>query len=324
MQKPFILKEERLGLNIYFILFESLVILLFGFTIRHAIKAGLANVFQLLAGVLFGIFLELATIQQLHAYSYGQFFLMVIDVPLVIGISWGIILYSVRLTSDRSNLPWMIRPCLDGLLALNIDLAMDALAIRLGMWNWGENMQFEYFGVPYANFWAWFWVVFFFSSGVRVLTRWFDKTRVPGHSSLKTDLVIALGGLFIGLVGVLSTNAFIVYIVPEKLRTMVIAATFIAAVIATVCFRPKLSLAPGDSIAFWVAFSFHGYFLIIGTISGIIFEPFFLLGMSLAMLFVSLYWHRQYLMPILTRKARPDFKAFLERVKEWANGQSDM
>ena len=31
---------------------------------------------------------------------------------------------------------------------------MDALAIRLGFWDWGGGLEVGYFGVPYANFWA--------------------------------------------------------------------------------------------------------------------------------------------------------------------------
>lgn len=291
-------------LNTYFLIFESLVILLFGFNLRHALKAGPANIFQLFAGVLFGVFLELATIQQLHAYSYGKFFLMVGNVPLVIGISWGIILYSVRLTSDKSNLPLIIRPFLDGLLALNIDLTMDAIAIRLGMWNWGQNLQYQYFGVPYANFWAWFWVAFSFSAGVRLLSYWLYKKPElnPGTSSLKTDLFIALGALFIGLVGVLSTNAFIVYVIPAELTTVTIAAVLISALILVFHFKPKFIGPPSDPIAFWIPFGFHCYFLIIGIITQIIFKPFFLLWMSLAMLVLSFYLHKSYLWRVKARK----------------------
>ena len=46
---------------------------------------------------------------------------------------------------------------------------MDAVAIRLGMWDWGLGFTQQYFGVPYVNFWAWFWVVFSFSLGLRLL-----------------------------------------------------------------------------------------------------------------------------------------------------------
>ncbi|HWQ19471.1 MAG TPA: hypothetical protein VN455_06795, partial [Methanotrichaceae archaeon] len=89
---------------------------------------------------------------------------------------------------------------LDGLLALNIDLSMDAVAIRLGMWDWGNGFDYQYFGVPYNNFWAWFWVVFSFSFSLRLLSklpgfwgRWFSPA----------------GAIICGTAGVIITNRLI-------------------------------------------------------------------------------------------------------------------
>jgi uncharacterized membrane protein len=79
---------------------------------------------------------------------------MVWDVPLCIGVGWSCILYSAMEFSDGSSLPYWTRPMLDGLFALNLDLALDAIAIRLGFWNWGQGTEFQYFGVPYPNFWG--------------------------------------------------------------------------------------------------------------------------------------------------------------------------
>src|SRR5215467_7816775 len=141
--------------NIYFILFELLIYLQFIICIRHAWTRSTANMLRLFAGILFGSSLELATIRQLHAYQYGRFLIMILDVPLCIGVAWGCILYSSMEFSDASNLSYLLRPVLDGLLALNIDLALDAVAIRFGFWDWGQGLKFQYFGVPYANFWAW-------------------------------------------------------------------------------------------------------------------------------------------------------------------------
>ena len=116
--------------NAYFILYEITLFLQLVFCLPHAWKHGTPNLLRLFAGILFGVSLELATIRQLHAYAYGQFFTMVLDVPLGIGVAWGSILYGVMEFSDASNLPYWARPVLDGLLALNIDLSLDAVAIR--------------------------------------------------------------------------------------------------------------------------------------------------------------------------------------------------
>ena len=148
--------EGRLP-NPYFMILELITYALLAVCARHAWQRGGHVVWQLAAGVVFGVLLELGTIQQLHVYHYGRFLVMAGEVPLSVGVAWGCIIYSVRLFSDASSLPLAARPIFDGLLALNIDLSMDAIAIRLGMWDWGQGFQAGYFGVPYANFWAWFW-----------------------------------------------------------------------------------------------------------------------------------------------------------------------
>jgi len=118
--------------NAYFILFELVIYIQLLLCLRHAWRHGTKNLLRLSAGILFGVMLELATIRQLQAYEYGRFLIMVLDVPLCIGVAWSCILYSVMEFSDASSLPYWTRPVLDGLLALNIDLALDAIAIRLG------------------------------------------------------------------------------------------------------------------------------------------------------------------------------------------------
>ena len=114
--------------NTYFVLFELIIYLQFILCLRHAWKQGAGHLLKLLAGILFGVILELATIRQLHAYKYGQFLIMVLDVPLCIGIAWSCIIYSSMEFSDASSVPYWARPIFDGLLALTIDLALDAVA----------------------------------------------------------------------------------------------------------------------------------------------------------------------------------------------------
>src|SRR5437868_2132415 len=91
---------------------------------------------ELGTGVLYGLTLETLTIFQLHAYQYGHFLIMFGPVPLAIAVGWGIILYSAMAFADALALPAWAAPALVGLLGLNIDLSMDAIAIRLQMWQW--------------------------------------------------------------------------------------------------------------------------------------------------------------------------------------------
>jgi hypothetical protein len=281
--------------NIYFILFEFIIYIQFLLCLRHAWKQGTPDVMKLLAGGLFGIFLELATIRQLNAYHYGQFLVMVLDVPLCIGLAWGAIIYAVIEFTDSSSLPFWKRPVLDGLLALNIDLALDAVAIRLGFWNWGQGLQFQYFGVPYANFWAWFWVVFSFSLGYRLFAN--RANRIGTWLSPIMALVI-------GLAGVLSTNALIVYVIPADLYNFSVALALVSAMAIFLTSRPRFYLRPVASLAFWVPFLSHAYLLIAGLVSGVILDPPVLLVVSILMFAVALCLHLP-TVEIILQKSRP-------------------
>ncbi|MFN8413669.1 MAG: carotenoid biosynthesis protein [Anaerolineales bacterium] len=269
--------------NIYFILFEVIIYIQFLICFRHAIKNGPVNISKLLVGIVFGVMLELATIRQLHAYQYGRFMVMVFDVPLCIGVAWGCIIYSVMEFTDASSLPYWLRPILDGLLALNIDLALDTVAIRLGFWDWGIGLQKQYFGVPYANFWAWFWVIFFFSLGYRIFARKNDWTGkwLPAPTAL-----------IIGLIGVLGTNAFITFTVPATIRPAVIAITLITMLAIVTFKRPVFHVHPVNPLAFWVPFLSHAYLLIAGIFSGVIFNPIFILIISIVMIVIAFLLHK--------------------------------
>jgi uncharacterized membrane protein len=277
--------------NAYFILFELIIYLQLALCLRHAWQHGTANLLRLLAGIIFGVALELATIRQLHAYEYGRFLIMVLDVPLCIGVAWSCILYSAMEFSNASSLPYWARPVLDGLLALNLDLALDAIAIRLGFWDWGQGLTFQYFGVPYANFWAWFWVVFSFSLGYRLLAH-------------REDWVVTwlspLMALMIGLGGVLGTNIIIAFEVPFQDHKLFVAVTLSLALIFVASMRPRFYERPIPTLVFWIPFLTHAYTLITGLISGVILDPLILLIVSLIMLGIAFYLHRPTIEHIFT------------------------
>ena len=278
--------------NPYFIIFELMIYLLLAVCIRNASRQGLAHLLRLLAGVLYGITLELATIHQLGAYEYGRFLLMIGSVPLCVGAAWGCIIYSVMEFSDASSLPYWVRPVLDGLLALNIDLALDAVAIRLGFWSWGQGLRFQYFGVPYANFWAWFLVVFSFSLGYRLLAH---------REDWMVTWVSPLLAVVIGLIAVLGTNVFVSNdpLVDYK-YFLVVTLSF--ALILIISMRPRFYQTPVPLLAFWIPFILHSYILAAGLVSGVILEPSFLLVVGVSMTLLSVSLHRSALPGILIKK----------------------
>ncbi len=273
-----------MGVDPYFLLFELLMYGLLALSLYDARKQGWRVVWQVLAGVAFGVLLEWATIQQLHAYQYGQFLIMIAgEAPLAIGVGWSVIIYAARCYADATSLPRWAKPLLAALLALNIDLAMDAIAIRLGMWDWGQGLDFQYFGVPWANFWAWFWVVTFFSAGLWWLA--------DGKSAVSRWLG-PVGAILLGVAGVLATNYFIVYVAPRRWYEAVIALVLLGALGWVLRLRPRVITHPLPSISKWTPFTFHAFFLAAGVASGVIFHPPALLAVSLLMFGIAWLLHR--------------------------------
>ena len=88
------------------IVFELSVYVLAAFCLRHALRRGRFALTMLLAGMVYGVLLEYATIQSYQAYTYGRFLVMVFgEVPFCIGVSWGIIISTAMETSDRLVFP---------------------------------------------------------------------------------------------------------------------------------------------------------------------------------------------------------------------------
>ena len=115
-----------------FIFFELLTTFLFIACFWHAARQKNNKVLELIFALIFGVFLEWMTIQQLEAYHYGDFFLMLDGAPICIGLGWAVIIYSGMEFVKHLEMPDYARPFLVGMLALNLDLAMDAIAIGLG------------------------------------------------------------------------------------------------------------------------------------------------------------------------------------------------
>src|SRR3954471_19129577 len=179
-----------------FLLVEVGVYILAIGCLRHAWVRGRSHLLGLVAGRIYGLLLEYGAIVTFHAYVYGQFLIMIFGVvPLCIGVSWGLIIYTAMETSDRFALPWYLRPILDALLALTIDLSMDAIAIRLGFWTWGRAGA--WFGVPLGNFYAWFIVVFGFSLLFRLGRLW----SLGGPLALLGDIAVAILAILLSVVG---------------------------------------------------------------------------------------------------------------------------
>jgi len=251
-----------------FIIFELLTILVFAACLWHAARQGKARVLELFASLVFGVTLEWMTLKQLEAYHYGQFLIMIDGAPLCIGLGWAVIIYSGMECVRQLDMPVFARPFLVGLMALNIDLAMDAVAIRLGFWNWVIPLDMQWYGVPYGNFWSWFIVASSFSGMVYWLrARGWHNSKQTWR--LWTYPVIALFGsiLILAATNFLFVNLFAHSDIGSTMAMVVLVYSGIVVVYVS---RPRFIPTPRpDWVVLSVPLVFHLFFTIVGFLSGI-------------------------------------------------------
>lgn len=166
------------------------------------------RVFEILSCIIFGLILEIGNTYLAHTYSYSpNFFVKLFNVPLVIGVGWTVIIYSSMLLSDQYNIPWKLRPFMDALTALALDLSLDAVAIRLGFWHWAIPLDQEWYGVPFENLVGWILVVFSFSFLARFIRTLNYKRVMTKILMLATPILayvmLSVGLLLFGLIAVL-------------------------------------------------------------------------------------------------------------------------
>ncbi|MFA6429909.1 MAG: carotenoid biosynthesis protein [Patescibacteria group bacterium] len=156
------------------------------------------NGLELVSASVFGLLLEISNMAIGHTYAYStDFFFMIAGAPVVIGLGWATIIYSVMQWSDVFAFPWYKKPLLDAFSALILDLAIDAVAIRIGLWSWTIPLSEEWFGVPYENLIGWILVVFLFSFFVRWIRQ--KKLKPFLHALLLAVLpILSYMGLLVG------------------------------------------------------------------------------------------------------------------------------
>ena len=229
-----------------FIAFEILTFLLFIACLWHAARQGKTRVLELVTSLVYGVLLEWLTIMQVEAYEYGKFLVMFDGAPLCIGLGWAVIIYSGMEFVKNFDMPDFARPFMVGLLALNLDAGMDALAIRLGFWNWVIPLDMQWFGVPYGNFWAWYIVVTSFSG----LVYW---SRAKGWSTsrhmLKQWLYAPLALIVSIVILMLSNYSFVTLLGRSDLGTAM-ALILLLLLGATVIFVTRPSFIPVKKIGF--------------------------------------------------------------------------
>ncbi len=167
---------------------------------REMFQQNKARVYEIIACVFFGMVLEIADSSISHSYWYSQnFYLQILRTPLAIGLTWSVVIYSCMLLSDQFNIPWYKRPFLDALTAVGLDLFIDPIATRLGLWQWAVPINQGWYGVPYGNFVGWILVVFIFSFVLRFI-RTLNPKRLLTKIFMLASPLVAYAGLLLGIV----------------------------------------------------------------------------------------------------------------------------
>ncbi|MDO8667776.1 MAG: carotenoid biosynthesis protein [bacterium] len=184
----------------YFLIFETLGFISFGLIVaREIYSRRFPRLFEILSCAVFGIILEVGNTYLAHTYSYSQNFIVnFAHVPVAIGLGWAVIIYCAMLLSDQYNIPWTLRPFIDALTAVILDLSMDVVAIRLGFWSWTIPMDHEWYGVPFENLMGWILVTLSFSFLIRFI-RTLNFNRILTKLLMIFSPLLAYLGLMIGL-----------------------------------------------------------------------------------------------------------------------------
>jgi Carotenoid biosynthesis protein len=135
-----------------------------------ALRRGRLPFLELISAAIFGLLLEEGDQLIFETYHYADSWVLAIDrAPIVIGLTWALIIAGAMRITDAIGVRRRWAPFVDSVLAISLDLAFDAIAIRMGLWTWRDMTLVDgWFGVPAGNFYAWLVVTWAFS----FCTRW--------------------------------------------------------------------------------------------------------------------------------------------------------
>jgi hypothetical protein len=177
------------------------VAVFFGAFALLALRRGRLPFLELVSAAAFGLLLEEGDQLIFQTYHYSPDFVLSVDrAPLAIGLTWALIIAGAMRITDALGVRRRYAPFVDSILAISLDLAFDAVAIRMGLWTWRDiGPQQGWFGVPAGNFYAWLFVTLAFT----LLSRWLRDAARDRPMLEWLQLVVplpAFGILLLGLV----------------------------------------------------------------------------------------------------------------------------
>src|SRR5918999_76497 len=164
-----------------------------------ALRRGRLPFLELISAAMFGLLLEEGDQLIFETYHYADQWVLAIDrAPVVIGLTWALIIAGAMRLTDALGVRRRYAPFVDALLAISLDLAFDAVAIRMGLWTWRDIGPTDgWFGVPAGNFYAWLFVTLGFS----LATRWLRDAAARRRSLDWLQLLVPLPAYAVLLLG---------------------------------------------------------------------------------------------------------------------------
>jgi hypothetical protein len=277
------------------------VVLTFFITAVRAARHSRARWNELLSAFIFGLLLEQGDIFLFGTYRYNTHWLLLGDVPVAIALTWAMIIAGAMNITDALGIREGIRaPMADAVWAILLDLALDAVAIRLGLWTWTIRAEEGWFGVPWGNFFAWLFVAFWFS----FFTRRVRAARRAKYAQWFVPLC-AFGGLIAVLVPFVAIeNTAALPFVPDDASVynnqvwMIFAATLALFCGATVWALARRERQPREAPDHWlllVRLSIHILFLLAMLAAGIARRAPLLLVVALGLLALEVWVTRAWL-----------------------------
>jgi uncharacterized membrane protein len=148
--------------------------------------------------LIYGFILEDITVTFSGYYEYNpNAWIQIHNTMMAVPFCWTAIIYLcvyiIETNPNLKGLKKLEKGLLAGVLAVSIDVGIDAVFVAYGLWRWAEG---QWFGVPLANFTAWFMAV----GGFVVVWSDIDRLRAPQASKelgLAAGIVVAYASLLV-------------------------------------------------------------------------------------------------------------------------------
>ena len=254
----------------YFFIAEAASLVLFMAAAFEMRRQGRGRFLEFVMIFFYGLILEELDMRFFKSYHYGSGFGMMLGrVPVSIALLWAVIVSGSMAISDACGLPEPVKPFFDALLAVWLDLSLDAIAIRVGFWSWVIPLNQGWFGVPAGNLYAWMWVAFFYSVFARMLRLLLEKDKrwtglyaaIPFICYVFLFLQLNLIGFAGRLLGLTTPNQ----------RLWLFAAQFLVFLIVAAVSWPRRASAQKGIAPLWIGSraAIHLFFLFLFFHAGI-------------------------------------------------------